>query len=216
MKYGKAKSRMWLVLVAAVPAAAASAQMPGAPVLQNAWAAPGSVVAADFSGGGGASVYAGALGWTPASGRYQLSAGAGWQSVKAGSSRGVYGVRLAMPLMQAMAGRLGVAGFVGVGGGASKAATRGDSLQAKLVVPAGGAISYRQAVGTAGRGFSVYLTPHYQYMSRDAGNMSGFNFGYGLDLGVTPRFGLTVGGESGASGGTSSLWGAAISMKLGR
>jgi hypothetical protein len=215
MKYGKAKSRMWVVLASALPAAA-TAQMPGAPVLQNAWASPGTVLAVDFAGGGGGSVYAGAVAWAPGGGRFQFSAGAGSQSVTGGSSRVVYGARLALPVMQAMGGKLGVAGFGGIGGGSTKAANLVDSAQAKLVVPAGAAIGYRQAIGTAGRGFSAYLSPHYQYRSRDAGNMSGFRVGYGVDAGISSRFGLTAGGESGSGSAGGTTWGIALSMKLGR
>src|SRR5436309_14618622 len=113
-------------------ASSAVAQLPGAPVLQNAWAAPGMVVALDLGVGsaGSGSTFAGAVGWTPGNGRVQLSAGAGMQTATGSSSRGVFGVRAAMPIMQMMAGNLGIAGFVGVGGasGTSKDSTRVTSV----------------------------------------------------------------------------------------
>src|SRR4051812_35585256 len=114
-----ARVNRFLILIAtglaALPAGA-RAQMPGAPVLQNSWASPGMVVALDIAGGGG-TLYGGAVGWAPSSGRFQLSAGAGSHSPKGGSSRAAYGVRAAFPVMQMMGGKLGFGGFVGIGGG---------------------------------------------------------------------------------------------------
>ena len=210
--------KTFIAVVSVALASTASAQMPGAPVLQNSWASPGIVVAANFASGAG-SLWGGAAGWAPSNGRFQLSAGGGAHSPKGGTSRGVFGARLAVPLMQAMAGRLGVAGFVGVGGGAAKA---GDTTASKSVVPAGVAIGYRQAIGTAGRGVSVYLDPNYQYHSGTAGKKGYFRVGGGVDLGVSSRFGVTLGFESGAKAGTGEvgptggLFGVGVSMKLGR
>jgi hypothetical protein len=203
------------VVVAASPAAA---QMPGAPVLQNSWAAPGTVVALDIAGGSG-TLYGGALGWAPASGRFQLSAGAGMHDPKDGTGRAVYGARVAMPIMQMMTGKLGIAGFVGIGGGGAKT---GDTTASKTVAPAGLAIGYRQAIGTAGRGISAYVDPNYQYHSATAGNKGYFRVGGGIDIGVSARFGLTLGFEGGVAakagdpGPTGSLYGVGVSMKLGR
>lgn len=200
----------------------AGAQMPGAPVLQNAWAAPGIVVAADIAGGSGSSVYAGALGWAPASGRFQFSGGAGYQSSTGQKGRAVYGARVAMPVMQMMSGKLGIAAFAGIGGGAGTSKTAADSLMSRMVIPAGLAIGYRQAIGTSGRGFSVYVDPGYHYHSGDAGNTGAFRIGYGLDVGISSRFGLTLGGESGGNAAASEVgprgasWGIGLSMKLGR
>jgi hypothetical protein len=124
-----------------------------------------------------------------------------------------------MPLMQLMAGKLGLAGFVGVGGGAGKA---GDTTASKSVVPLGVGIGYRQAFGTAGRGISAYLDPNYQFHSGTAGKKGYFRVGGGVDIGISPRFGATLGFESGASaktgevGPTGALFGIGLSMKLGR
>jgi len=211
------KSQLVAILIVALPTLA-SAQMPGAPVLQNAWATPGMVVALDFASGSG-SLYGGAVGWAPGSGRFQLSAGAGSHSPKGGASRAVYGARVAFPVMQIMGGKLGIAGFAGIGGGAAKA---GDTTAAKSVVPVGLGIGYRQAFGTAGRGVSAYLDPNYQYHSGTAGKRGYFRVGGGVDVGLSPRFGLTLGFESGATaktgevGPTAGLFGVGASMKLGR
>jgi hypothetical protein len=219
MSYGKTKSRMWIPAAAlAVMGSVASAQMPGAPVLQNAWAAPGIVVALDIAGGSG-TLYGGAVGWAPSSGRFQLSGGAGAQSPKGGSSRLVYGVRAAFPVMQMMSGKLGIGGFVGAGGGAAKA---GDTTSSKGIIPAGVAIGYRQAIGTAGRGISAFLDPNYQYHSGASTKKGYFRVGGGVDVGVSARFGVTLGFESGSAakagevGPSGSLYGVGVSMKLGR
>jgi hypothetical protein len=198
---------------------AAAAQMPGAPVLQNAWAAPGMVVALDVAGGSG-TMFGGALGWAPSNGRFQLSGGVGSHSPKGGSGgRVVYGVRAAFPIMQMMSGKLGIGGFVGAGGGNAKA---GDTTSSKGMIPAGIAIGYRQAIGTAGRGISAYLDPNYQYHSGAFQKKGYFRVGGGVDIGVSARFGVTLGFESGAAakagevGPSGGLYGLGVSMKLGR
>ena len=215
MSYRKTKVAL---LIGALGSTTAGAQMPGAPVLQNSWASPGIVVAADFASGSG-SLWGGAVGWAPSSGRFQLSAGAGAHSPKGGTSRAVYGARVALPLMQLMAGKLGVAGFVGIGGGAART---GDTTASKSVVPLGVGVGYRQAFGTAGRGISAYVDPNYQYHSGTAGKKGYFRVGGGVDVGLSARFGLTLGFESGATAGTGevgptgTLFGVGASMKLGR
>ena len=214
-----ARQIRWLATIAtAVALNPASAQMPGAPVLQNAWASPGMVVAANFAGGSG-SLYGGAVGWAPASGRFQVSGGAGSHSPKGGSARLAYGARVAFPLLQLMGERLGVAGFAGVGGGSVKT---GDTTSSRTVVPVGVGIGYRHAIGTAGRGISAYLDPSYQFHSGSADKKSYLRVGGGVDVGLSPRFGLTLGFESGAAAGagevgpTGGLFGIGASMKLGR
>jgi hypothetical protein len=204
------------------PLAGLAAQLPGAPVLQNAWASPGIVIALDIGGGSGTasgSTYAGAAAWSPANGGFQLSAGAGANRATGSASRGVYGVRAAMPVLQMMSGNLGVAAFVGVGGGSSSAT---DSLRASSVIPAGLAIGYRRSVGSAGGGFSIYADPHYQYQSGARTKKGYVRIGAGVDAGITSRFGVTVGFESGATAAAGSvgprgtLFGVGASMKIGR
>ena len=212
------KSTILALSLVTLHATAGRAQMPGAPVLQNAWASPGLVVAADFAGGSG-SLYGGAVGWAPGSGRFQLSAGVGSQTPKGGSGRVVYGVRAAFPLFQAMSGKLGVAGFVGMGGGSAKA---GDTTSSKSLVPVGATVGYRQAIGTAGRGISGYLAPSFQFHSGAFQKKNYFRVAGGVDVGISARFGLTLGFESGANakagdvGPSGSLFGIGASMKLGR
>ena len=59
------KTIFFSAMLIGIAASSAIAQIPGAPVLQNAWAAPGMVVALDLGGGsaGSGSTFAGAVGW---------------------------------------------------------------------------------------------------------------------------------------------------------
>jgi hypothetical protein len=204
-----------LVLVPAVM----SAQMPGAPVLQNAWATPGIVVAANFASGSGSSVWAAAASWGPGDSvaRFALSGGGGMQSVTGAKSRGVYGARAAMSLTQMMGGKMGLGLFAGVGGGAGGT---GDTTAIKTLVPVGVSIGYRQAMGR--RGFSVYGSPSVQWASGTAGSASRFRVGLGLDVGLSSRFGLTGGAEFGQSapdgevGPRGTSYGIGGSFALGR
>lgn len=206
-------------LIASLCSVPLAAQMPGAPVLQNAWAAPGIVIAGNIAGGSGSNVYAGAVGWAPSSGRFQVSGGAGVQSRSGAGSRTVYGARVALPLKQFMSGKVGIAGFAGIGGGSAKT---GDTTSSTSVIPAGVAIGYRQAIGTSGRGFSAYVDPSYQHHTGSKGSKGYIRVAGGLDAGISSRFGLTVGFESGAKanpgtvGPGGGLYGVGISMKLGR
>jgi hypothetical protein len=209
-----------LVLPLFIPAVV-HAQMPGVPVLQNAWATPGIVVALNAGGGSKGSVWGGALSWAPGSGeraRLQFSGGGGMQSVSGSGSRGVYGVRLAAPLMQMMDGKLGVAAFGGVGGGGSGGST--DTTATKSLVPVGVAIGYRQALGS--RGFSVYGTPSFQRASGKAGSASAIRVAFGIDFALAKNIGLTGGIELGQTASTGevgprgSIYGVGASYALGR
>ena len=193
-------------------ASLAVAQMPGVPVLQNAWATPGLAAAADFSGGAGASVWAVAFSWSP--GATQISGGGGMQSRTGLSSRGVYGVRVALPLAQFMNGNAGLSGFAGIGGGA---ATALDSSAVTSLIPVGVALGYRHAMGA--RGISIYASPSYQWASTRAGSTSGVRVGLGVDLGLAPSFGLTGGlqfGQARTSGGSGTSYVLGASYALGR
>jgi hypothetical protein len=195
------------------------AQMPGAPVLQNAWATPGFVVAANFAGGSGSSVWAAAASWGPGDSiaRFALSGGGGTQSVSGGTSRGVYGARIAMSLAQMMGGKLGLGVFGGVGGGAGGS---GDTTAIKTLMPVGVSIGFRQAMGS--RGFSVYGSPSLQRASGTAGSSSRVRFGLGLDVGLSTNFGVTGGVEFGQStpdgkvGPRGTSYGVGGSFALGR
>ena len=77
------------------------AQMPGTPVLQNAFANPGITGALDVASLGGASSYAAAGAWAPGSAHFQFSGGIGVQTRTSSPTRTVYGFRLNVPLIGA-------------------------------------------------------------------------------------------------------------------
>src|SRR3954469_1839723 len=110
---------LWMIRIAAVVAVivagSAGAQMPGAPILQNVWATPGIVGAVNISGGSDGSVYAAAASWTPGSGRFELSGGAGFATHTGAGSGPAYGARVALPLGGASSS-FGFGAFAGIGG----------------------------------------------------------------------------------------------------
>jgi hypothetical protein len=198
--------------------AVASAQMPGTPTLQNAFANPGITAAVDVSGLGAASSYAGALAWAPGSARFQLSAGIGVQTRTGAPSRTVYGGRLNFPILGA-ASSFGVSAFAGYGGMSGAAV---DSTTIKSLVPIGVTGSYRLAVGSA-HGLSLYGSPIYELVGRGggAGNVSVFRGALGLDIGITRSIGATLGVELGKTEAAGSgrpsgtAFGAAVSYAIG-
>jgi hypothetical protein len=218
----------------------AGGQIPGAPVLQNAWATPGIVGAIDVGGGSGASVYAAAVSWAPGSGHFQLSGGGGIETGSGVKSRGVYGVRAAIPLGGASS-TFGFAAFAGVGGGPSRTtsvATCGgllpcpvcptgatcpvvaDSVTNTAEVPVGVAAGWRHAIG-ATHGVSLYATPSYVFFSGGTKGRGLFRAALGGDVGITSSLGATLGIEFGGKrqrglgGPTGSLYGFGLSYALG-
>lgn len=198
-------------------AAAAAAQMPGAPVLQNAFVAPGFTGAIDFGSGAG-SVYALAGGWAPGTAHFQLSAGVGFRKPTGGGNSTAYGLRAAAPLFS-MGRRVGFALFAGYGGASSAGAA--DSLRTVSEVPLGASIGFRQPIGST-HGFSLYAAPMWVHATgaKGAGSESLFRTSIGADVGLTSAIGLTVGAELGPSakriGPTGTRWGIALSYALGR
>jgi hypothetical protein len=200
----------------------AGAQLPGLPVLQNAFVGPGFAAAANAGGGSGASAYAAALGWAPGSARFQVSVGAG-AHVGNGETGGAFGARVAVPVFSFMNGNLGVAAFAGLGG------AQGPKVRGARVglgqAPLGAAVGYRRGLG-ATRGFSVYAAPFFGYFRNDFGDSTKsaglFRVSIGGDFAVTRAIGVTAGLEAGGkrSGngpGTSGiLWGAGVSYAFGR
>jgi len=207
------------MLVAPALFAPAVAQMPGAPVLQNAWVTPGLVAAIDFGGVSDGGVYALAASWGSTTGRVGLSGGFGARHLKGSGTRAAYGVRLAIPFSSAESGGLGLAAFVGVGG-ASVNSSDADSAAFTTEVPVGAAIGWRRAFGTS-HGVSVYVSPSYTFLS--GGRKTGGLFRVPLagDFGFTPSFGMTVGVDFGQTrerdlGGPSSvLFGVGLAYAFG-
>jgi len=207
-----------LIVLPAI-AASAAAQVPGVPVLQNAFATPGLAVAANVGGGAGQSFVGAAGAWGMGSGRIQLSGAAGLQRANS-ASRGAYGGRVAASVWSSSGGALGVGGFVGVGGAPRRQANGVVTNPAAMSIPAGLSVGYRRALGTS-RGLSGYVSPLYRWTRADSGTVvssGSMRVSLGLDFAFSPSLGLTLGGELGGKSGTSgtSLMGAAISFVPGR
>jgi hypothetical protein len=202
--------------------AVADGQLPGLPVLQNAFVGPGFAAAINGGGGAGSSAYAAALGWAPGSARFQVSVGAG-AHVGSGETGGAFGARVAVPVFSLMNGNLGVAAFAGLGG------ARGPRVQGARVglgqAPVGAAVGYRRALG-ATRGVSVYAAPFFAYLRNDFGDSTSseglFRISIGGDFALTRAIGLTAGLEAGATrrgtgpGRSGVVWGAGVSYAFGR
>ena len=204
-----------------IKAPPASAQLPGAPVLQNAWATPGVVAAINFGSGSDGEVYALTGSWAPTSGRFQLSGGAGSRRFSGVGSRSVFGLRLAVPFGGGAASNLGFAAFVGGGGGAGGKSNAADSLASTSQLPVGAAIGWRRALG-ASHGLSLYASPSYVFFT--GGSKAGglVRTSVAADLGITASLGLTAGVEFGQTrarsigGPSGALFGAGIAYALGR
>lgn len=220
--------RLWIVVCGlGTWAASAAAQVPGSPVLQNAFANPGLALAANFATGSGQSFYGGAAAWGfggPGVGgggltsRLQLSGAAGVNRAS-NSSRGAYGARVAVAVWSSASGALGVGAFAGVGGGPRTRVNGVVTNPALLSIPAGLSVGYRRAVGS--RGVSLYASPFYRWTRSDSGvvNSSGtVRVSFGLDVGLSPWLGVTLGGELGGRtlGGSAGAFGAAVSFVTGR
>jgi hypothetical protein len=200
-------------------AARAIAQMPGTPVLQNAWASPGIVGALNVSGGADGTIYAAAASWATASSRLQLSGGLGARSRSGAGTKSVYGLRLAVPFGGASSA-IGFGAFAGVGATATGNANSVDSVAATTAFPVGLAIGWRHALGDS-RGISLYATPSYLFIPGSTTNNAGlFRAAIGVDVGVARALGLTGGVEFGQSrtrtegGPTGTLYGVGISYAL--
>jgi hypothetical protein len=220
MRFGTTQARLATsgALVICI-AGTAIGQMPGSPTLQNAFVNPGITAALDAAGLGGATSYALAAAWAPASARFQLSGGAGMQVRTGAGTRTVYGARVNVPVMGA-ASSFGVSVFAGYGAIAGGGTI--DSSVTKAIIPVGATASYRLAIGGS-RGVSIYGSPVFEEVNRGGGgsNTSVFRGAVGLDLGITAAIGLTLGAEfggkqaegSGKPSGTA--FGAALSYALG-
>lgn len=216
------RHRTAIALAALFCATRAAAQMPGAPILQNAWASPGIVSALNFIGGSNGSIYGAAVSWAAASARLQLSGGIGIRS-RTGSGSGtnsVYGVRVAVPF-GGQSAAFGFGAFAGVGAGASVRASPADSLASTTTFPIGVALGWRRALG-ATRGISVYATPSYIFFTRDSSRTGLVRASLAVDVGLTKAIGITAGTEFGqnrprtAGGPSGTLYGLGLSYALGR
>jgi hypothetical protein len=191
--YDTSSARIPALLVA-ILAASADGQLPGIPVLQNAWATPGIMIA--FNGGGGDSrgAVAGAASWAPVQ-HFQLSGGVGFQGGRSVGSSAAYGTRVAVPLASATS-PMGLAMFAGIGGASShrneSIAAAFDSVTNSTEVPVGVSIGWRHYGGFA-RGFSLFLAPTLVFYSGGTAPGNLFRLGLGLDISLTDSWGITGG-----------------------
>ncbi|HEY2379052.1 MAG TPA: hypothetical protein VGH98_23935 [Gemmatimonadaceae bacterium] len=196
----------------------ARAQIPGTPLLQNAFANPGITAAVDFASLGSASSFAAAGAWAPGSARFQFSGGIGAQTRSGSPTRTAYGVRLNIPLLSEESS-LGLSLFAGYGGLSGGGI---DSSTTKSVIPLGATVGYRIGLG-GNHGLSIYGSPVYEAVGRGggAGSASVFRGAVGLDFGITSSIGATLGiefgpsesAESGKPSGTA--FGFALSYAIG-
>jgi hypothetical protein len=219
---------LWILRIVAVGAltamgGSANGQLPSAPLLQNAWAMPGMAAAFNTGSGGGGSVYAAAGSWTPASARFQISGGVGSQTLSGIGTSWAYGARAAMPLGNPQAS-LGFAAFAGFGGAsavnrsADTAVTDTTTTLASRI-PVGVSVGWRHAMGS--RGFSVYTSPAYVWVSGSGHSKGLLRTGIGADVGVTSSIGVTGGVEFGQTSGIAgapagTVYGLGVSYAFGK
>ena len=178
------------------------AQMPGLPVLQNAFAYPSIAVAANVGYSEDALTLGAAGTWVPSSARYIVSGGAGLLSPEEGDENGfAAGARVAAPIRTFLDGALGVAGFAGAGGAWFEAFD-------EVNVAAGVGVGWRRAFGV-GRGVSLHTAPHVRWVrnSLEGGSSSTawlFRISAGVDLTITSSIGATIGVEAGSTSDESA------------
>ena len=205
----------------AVPIALAGsplhAQLPGLPVLQNAFSNPGITVAANYGSGEGTTTLGAAGAWAPSSGRFQFSAGVGSTKPDEGDRATAYGARVAAALFTFAGGSIGAAPFLGVGGA-------GVDGQRLTHVPVGVGLGWRRALGET-RAISVHASPFFSWWRQTiAGEDEDevlskglFRASVGADVSLFANFGATAGLEAGSKaangdpGPTGTVWGVALS-----
>jgi hypothetical protein len=210
------------LIVGQAVAVPAHAQMLGVPVLQNGFSNPGITVAGNYGTAEGVRGYGLAAAWAPASGRFQVSAGAGGYDPDEGKTWFTYGGRIGVPLTKLTgSGSFGVAPFAGLGA----ANRQGISI---MHLPVGVAAGYRRALGGT-RAVSVYGSSFYGWtrLTSDVQDAETVSKGLirvsgGLDVTVIPGVGVTLGYEAGAKakagepGPTGSVFGIGLSYAFHR
>ncbi|HEX8848042.1 MAG TPA: hypothetical protein VF761_00750 [Gemmatimonadaceae bacterium] len=204
-------------VILASSARVASAQMPATPVLQNAWANAGVTAAIDYGHAQGENAWAGAIAWAPSRSRFQLSLGGGVIR-DSSTSRGGYGARISVPLVQFAGGSIGTGIFGGVG-----YTSQGSARAANF--PVGASLGWRHALG-ATRGISAYVAPFWVLTRVKQDSLSvtkGLVRGsVGIDVTLASQLGLTIGYEDGARardtepGARSGVFGVALSYAFRR
>jgi len=225
-------ARAVAILAITALAAPTGAQMPGAPVLQNAWTTSGIVGALNYAGSSGESVFGAAAGWSPGSARFQVSGGVGYQNRTDFDGRVVYGARVSIPF-RGPTSTFGFAAFAGIGGGPAgkhtvelppafdTEVTVTDTASSTVQVPLGAAIGYRRAFGS-NHGISIYATPAWVIYTGGTKTDGLFRVAVGADVGITRSIGATVGVDFGGTrakelgGPSSAQYGIGVSYALGK
>ena len=203
-----------VALLAPLAPRIAAAQLPGAPVLQNAFANPGLTVAGNYAGGDGTTLLAAAVAYAPGAGRFQVSGGLGRLTFDEGDASATpWGARLAIPLLSFAGGRGGLAPFAGIG------AATVDTVKL-LQVPFGVGAGWRMGLG-ATRAISVYGTGTLLWARHTVAGSSESafraRFAAAADVTVIRNLGLTLGYEGGANakadrpGPTGGIFGVGLS-----
>ena len=205
------------VVVMCLAATGAAAQMPGVPVLQNAFANPGITLGLNYGRAESVTGLGAAAAWAPGSARFALSAGIGTAKPDddAGEQMTTYGARIAVPVLRLMGQAIGIGAFGGFGG----------ASQSKLnVIVAGVSAGYRRPMGPLG--VSVHAAPSWQRASVDVAGTSAsasvIRFSGGVDVSFGGRYGGTIGIETGGSpdagepGVTGTVFGLGFSYALRR
>jgi hypothetical protein len=187
------------------------AQMPGQPVLQNAFTNPGWAFGVNYGDSDDALGYGGAVAWGNGGAKFGVSLGGGVWDPANGESVFAWGARGMWSPLRFANDQLGGAVFAGIGG-----ARQGelDLIEA----PIGVSVGYRARIGET-RGISIYAAPFFRVSRADLGGGEGetsalVRGSVGVDVAVLPRLGVTAGyefgatadaGEPGPSGGTFGL-----------
>jgi hypothetical protein len=207
----------------------AGAQMPGLPVLQNAFVNRGLTLGADGGAGSEGWGAGAAVSLGTSSGRIALSGGLGAFTPERAGARTSWGIRVSGSIFTFASGTFGLGAFVGYGGAGGgnidPGPTPGDTTTSDAVtrVPLGAAIGYQHRFG--GLAMSLYTSPAYVWYNKGgSGSTSSgvFRVPVGLDIGLTRSIGLSVGAEFGGDAASGSLgprgatYGAALSYVLKR
>lgn len=205
-------------LLASTLAGAATAQIVGVPVLQNAFVNPGVTLGANFAASSDALVYAGAVAWVPENEKIQLSGGFGVFDPEEGSGLAAWGARAMIPIRALETRTVGAALFAGVGN-----LSRGGATETRI--PLGASVGYRGMLGGK-RAISAYLAPFVDVSRFKHDSVSErktlFRVSLGVDVAMVNQVGVTLGYEWGARapegspGPAGGLFGVGVSYALRR
>lgn len=192
-------------------------QMPGQPLIQNAFTNPGWSFGVNYGDSDAALGYGAAVAWGNGSAKFGLSAGAGIWDPSQGENAFAWGGRAMWSPLRFFGNQGGAAVFAGLGG------ARQDLVDV-IEAPIGVSVGFRTMLGES-RGLSVYAAPFARLSRLDPGGGNAetttlFRASIGVDAAVLPRVGVTVGyefgdtaelGEPGPSGG---IFGIGVSYVL--